>query len=113
MRVGDYDRNVSSRSIKEILAPYDDGRTAEEDDADGEGDDGGIAAFIATDAEVILNELSKISDGDQSSSLHKRLKPLAAYTREPATRNISSGIFCSVDATSPTSVTATSCGINR
>jgi hypothetical protein len=72
------------------LSPFDEAKAAEEDDADGgddddddgglaafDDDDGGLAVFTATDAELILNELSKVSDGDQTASLHKGLKPLA------------------------------------
>jgi hypothetical protein len=89
MRVGDYDRTGSARSVKEIMSSVGESfleARAEEDDADLEGDDAGesnrVPAIIARDGEAILNELLKISDGDPTASLHKRLRPLAKTTRD-------------------------------
>jgi hypothetical protein len=108
MRVGDYDRNVSSRAIKDILSPFDEAKAVEEDDDD---DDGGLAAFTATDAESILNELSKVSDGDQTASLHKRLKPLAISTRARYEKYLVRYILFT-GATIRTLMPLTSCGTN-
>jgi hypothetical protein len=80
----------------------------QEDDADSDGEDGGLAAFMATDAETFVS-YQKISTVIKPPLSHKRLKPLATTT-EPVTKFLVR-LFCG--RYFPASATTTSCGTSR